>query len=70
MNKIFIIAKREYKAAVRTKAFLVSLILLPIFMGGGLLVFSIMKDNVDIDNKKIVGIPIDIKIICNFSTVL
>lgn len=54
MNKIFIIAKREYKAAVRTKAFLVSLILLPIFMGGGLLVFSIMKDNVDIDNKKIV----------------
>ena len=54
MNKIFILAKREYKAAVRTKAFIVSLILLPVFMGGGLLVFTLMKDNVDLESKKIV----------------
>lgn len=54
MNKTLIIAKREYKAAVRTKAFIVSLILLPIFMGGGLLVFTLMKDRVDINNKKII----------------
>ena len=54
MNKILTIAKREYSSAVRTKAFLVSLILLPVFMGGGLLVFSLLKDKVDTENKKIV----------------
>lgn len=53
MNKILVIAKREYRAAVRTKAFLISLILLPIFMGGGMLVFTIMKDKVDVDDKRI-----------------
>lgn len=54
MNKILIIAKREYAAAVRTKAFLISLILLPIFMGGGLAVFTLMKDKVDVNDKTIV----------------
>ena len=53
MNKALIIAKREYKAAVRTKGFLVSILLLPVFMGGGLLVFSLLKDKVDISDKHI-----------------
>jgi len=53
MSKAFIIAKREYAAAVRTKGFLISLILLPLFMGGGLVVFSLMKDKIDISDKKI-----------------
>lgn len=53
MNKILIIAKREYRAAVRTKAFLVSLILLPVFMGGSLLVFTLLKDKKDIADKKL-----------------
>jgi ABC-2 type transport system permease protein len=56
MNKALIIAKREYRAAVRTKGFLVSLLLLPVFMGGGLLVFSLLKDKVDISDKRIVVI--------------
>jgi len=53
MNKTLIIAKREYRAAVRTKGFLISLILLPLFMGGGLLVFTLFKDKVDLKDKKI-----------------
>jgi ABC-2 type transport system permease protein len=53
MNKALIIAKREYRAAVRTKGFLVALILLPLFMGGGLLVFTLLKDKVDLDDKRI-----------------
>jgi ABC-type Na+ efflux pump permease subunit len=56
MNKSLIIAKREYAAAVRTKGFLISLILFPIFMGGGLVVFSLMKDKIDTNDKKIVVI--------------
>ena len=53
MNKSFIIAKREYSAAVRTKGFLLALLILPIFMGGGLLVFTLLKDKVDIKDKHI-----------------
>lgn len=53
MNKALIIAKREYRAAVRTKGFLVALILLPLFMGGGLLVFTLLKDKVDLDDKRV-----------------
>jgi len=53
MNKALIIAKREYRAAVRTKGFILALILLPLFMGGGLLVFTLFKDKVDLDDKRI-----------------
>ncbi len=53
MNKALIIAKREYRAAVRTKGFLIALILLPVFMGGGLIVFTLFKDKVDVNDKRI-----------------
>jgi ABC-type Na+ efflux pump permease subunit len=53
MTKALIIAKREYRAAVRTKGFLISLLLLPVFMGGGLLVFALLKDKIDVSDKKI-----------------
>jgi len=54
MNKTFVIAKREYRAAVRTKGFLITLLLLPFIMGGSLLVFAFMKDTVDLTDKRIV----------------
>jgi ABC-2 type transport system permease protein len=38
MNKVLVVAKREYTAAVRTKAFLISLLLMPIMMFGGIIV--------------------------------
>jgi ABC-2 type transport system permease protein len=53
MNKTLVIAKREYRAAVRTKGFLITLLLLPIFMGGSLIVFALMKDRVDLTDKRI-----------------
>jgi ABC-type Na+ efflux pump permease subunit len=53
MNKTLIIAKREYRAAVRTKGFIITLLLLPFFMGGGLIVFALTKDKVDLSDKHI-----------------
>ena len=53
MNKILVIAKREFSAAVRTKGFLISILLLPIFMGGGLIVFTLLEDKVDLASKRI-----------------
>jgi ABC-2 type transport system permease protein len=37
MRKIFVVAVREYFAAVRSKSFLISLILLPVMMSGGII---------------------------------
>src|SRR4051812_20433094 len=37
MRKTFIIAAREYLAAVKTKSFIISLVLLPIMMSGGVI---------------------------------
>ena len=34
MHKVFVVAKREYQAAVKTKSFLISLFLMPLLMGG------------------------------------
>ncbi|QEE28069.1 ABC transporter permease [Terriglobus albidus] len=41
-NNIFLIAKREYLERVRTKSFLVTTMLIPLLMGGGIL-FSVVK---------------------------
>lgn len=53
MRKIWIFVKREYKAAVRTKGFIIGLIIAPVFMGGSLIAFAIMKDRVDTTDKTI-----------------
>ncbi len=54
MNKVMTFAKREYKAAVRTKGFIIGLILAPIIMSGSLIAFLLLKDNVDTTDKTIV----------------
>jgi ABC-2 type transport system permease protein len=51
MRKIFVIARREYKAAVQTRAFLISLVVLPILVGGSVLVQWFLKDHVDTSEK-------------------
>ncbi len=51
MHKALVIARREYAAAVKTKAFLISIIFLPIMMGGGALVQLLLKDQVDTTAK-------------------
>ncbi len=47
MRKTLIIALREYRAAVQTKAFLLSVIMLPVMMGGSFGVQLLLKDKVD-----------------------
>ncbi|MBN1116436.1 MAG: ABC transporter permease [Bacteroidales bacterium] len=56
MYKILILALREYKTAIRTKAFIIGLVITPIFMGGSLFVMAFFQDRVDVDSKEIVVI--------------
>jgi ABC-2 type transport system permease protein len=56
MNKIWTLFKREYRAAVRTKSFIISLVLVPIMMGGGFAAMIIMEKNKDTDDKHFVVI--------------
>jgi ABC-2 type transport system permease protein len=52
MHKILTVARREYNAAVRTKAFLISLFVMPLLMGGGFIVQFLLKDQVDTQEKR------------------
>jgi ABC-2 type transport system permease protein len=52
VRKVFVIAAREYQAAVRTKSFLVSLLVLPLMMGGSIIVQFLVKDQVDVREKR------------------
>lgn len=53
MYKIFIIAQREYRALVRTKAFIISLVVMPILMFGGILIQTYLSGRVDVGEKRI-----------------
>jgi len=52
MRKMFVVAVREYLAAVRTKAFLVTLIIMPVLMSGSILVQWLLRDYHDTKTKK------------------
>ena len=56
MDKILTLFKREYRAAVRTKSFLIGLLLVPIMMGGGFLAMIIMENKQDTVDKNFVVI--------------
>ncbi|MGC9342946.1 MAG: ABC transporter permease [Bacteroidales bacterium] len=49
-----ILFKREYRAAVKTKSFLISLLLVPILMGGSFIVLILTEDKIDTEDKKVV----------------
>src|SRR5262249_40381452 len=55
MRKLWVIAVREYLAAVRTKTFIVSMVVMPLLMGGSVLVQTLFKD-VDVSEKRYVFI--------------
>ena len=52
MSKMLVIARREYSAAVKTKAFLISLFLMPLMFGGGALVQVLLRNQVDTQEKR------------------
>jgi ABC-2 type transport system permease protein len=51
MRKVLAIAAREYRAAVKTKSFVIGIILLPIMMGGGFFAQLLFKDQIDLRPK-------------------
>ncbi len=53
MRKIWTIARREYGAMVATKAFLLSITLMPILMFGGILIASRMDKMADVTDKRL-----------------
>lgn len=54
MRKILVIAKREYVASVRTKAFIISLVLMPIFFGGGIVAQKLLDGRVNKETQRFV----------------
>jgi ABC-2 type transport system permease protein len=44
MRKILIVARREFLAAVKTKAFIIGLLIMPVLMGGSIVVQLLLKD--------------------------
>ncbi len=56
MRKTLVIAIRDYLAAVKTKSFIVGLVLMPVLIGGGVLFGHIANDIKDTKPKKIVVI--------------
>jgi ABC-2 type transport system permease protein len=54
MRKILIIANREYRAMVATKAFVITLVLMPVMMGGGIFFQERLRQRVNLDEKRMV----------------
>jgi len=52
MSKVWSVARAEYRNAVQSKAFIIGVILMPVFMCGAMLVQAFMKDKVDIKDRK------------------
>jgi ABC-2 type transport system permease protein len=52
MRKVLVIALRDYNAAVRTKAFLIGLLIMPVMMGGSLLMQWLLQGFHDTKDKR------------------
>ena len=47
MNKIWVVARREYLATVRTKAFLIGIVMMPLMMGLGGVIGAVSRQMED-----------------------
>jgi ABC-2 type transport system permease protein len=54
MRKTLVVAAREYLAAVRTKTFLIGLLIMPLLVGGSLLMQILLRDVVDTSTQRYV----------------
>ncbi len=52
-RRVFLIAKRDYLASVKAKAFLVGLVVAPLLFGGGFLGIALMKGKPDLADRRI-----------------
>ena len=53
MRKTWVVAVREYFAAVKSKSFVITLVAMPILMLGGIAAQLILQDKVDIRERKV-----------------
>ena len=53
MRRVLRIASREYVAAVKTKGFIIGLVLAPVLMGGGAIGLALLKGRIDLTDKQI-----------------
>ncbi|MHC4609867.1 MAG: ABC transporter permease [Planctomycetota bacterium] len=53
MRKVLTVAAREYEAAVKTKAFIITLVVMPVMVLGTGLVQVLLKDKVDITDRRV-----------------
>ena len=53
LRKILLLAKRDYVESVRTKAFIIGLVVAPLLFGGGFLAIAILKKQPDLRDKRI-----------------
>ncbi|MFQ5461050.1 MAG: ABC transporter permease [Phycisphaerae bacterium] len=53
MRKMLVVAVREYQSAVKTKAFLITLLAMPVMMGGSIAVQVLLRDKVDTADKRV-----------------
>ena len=53
MRKTLVVALREYLVSVKTKAFLIGLLMMPLMMGGSFIVGALMANRVDTKDKRI-----------------
>ena len=50
MRKVLRIFRREYGATIRTKAFVIGLVIAPIMMGGSTLVFALKDEGMELSS--------------------
>ena len=53
MHKILRFVKREYLAAVKTKGFIIMLLLMPVLMGGSGIAMYLLRGQVDTTDKHV-----------------
>jgi len=53
MHKVFTIAKRDYLATVRTKAFVFGLVVAPVLFGGGSIAMTFFKGKPDLTDRRV-----------------
>src|SRR5262245_623296 len=53
MRKMMVVAAREYRSAVQTKAFLIGLLMMPLLFGGSIFVQVLLRGRVDTGDKRI-----------------
>jgi ABC-2 type transport system permease protein len=53
LHRILLIARRDYLATIRTKAFIIGLVVAPLLFGGGFLGIALMESKPDIKERRI-----------------